>query len=93
MQHSQMGIVVLDKRHGMGQGCEGFVAEIGGKNDATEFFRTPLPRDMRPNGQHRNRRLPKDLFGHRPHEQFWQAGAAMGAQQQQVDLIVLNESE
>ena len=38
MQHSQMGIVVLDKRHGMGQGCKGFVAEIGGKNDATEFF-------------------------------------------------------
>jgi hypothetical protein len=74
-----MPIVVLHQRHGMGHGSEKFAAEIRDKNDAAEVFRSPLPQNMRSNGQDRNGRLPKDSFGHRTHDQFWQAGVAVGA--------------
>jgi hypothetical protein len=65
-----MPIVVLHQRHGMGHGSEKFAAEIRDKNDAAEVFRSPLPQNMRSNGQDRNGRLPKDSSATEPMTSF-----------------------
>src|SRR5215469_6473364 len=57
----------------------------------SRFPRVGSRGDPGSNGEDRARGLAKDLFRHRAHDQLTQPGAAMRAQNHQIDLLLLDD--